>query len=421
MEALTGGAGVILVLPTTTDGQQGPVAGWISTSGWAAAAERVVGHSWVVTPHGVLDIESLRRRAARPARQEQIGRSLGHAMPVTMKTAVKDAREWGRSRRFRVDPRGPWTDAGTPIEFVWQRHELFHRAGVELARDLDVPLVLFVPALLVWQARQWSVRRPGWGSWLERRGEAPALRAATLVACGTEAIADEVSRLGVPSERVLITPTGVDLDLFTRPTDGTEVRRSLGPDAKFVIGWTGSFRRFHGLEQLVAAAPSLPGTVLYFVGDGPERRRIEELAASAGVRAVFSGTVAHDELPRHLAAMDVGVVLADTRSFHYSPLKVAEYLAAGLAVVAPDVEPLMTRLEAGSNSEVYPQGDVAALRAVLEGLAGDATRCAKLRAGALASAPAWSWDEQVRRVRAAVARARGGTEPPDSTEEAVDA
>jgi glycosyltransferase involved in cell wall biosynthesis len=401
----TGGAGVIFVLPTTTDGQQGPVAGWISTSGWAAAAERVVGPTWVVTPHGVLDIESLRRRAARPAQQEQTGRSLGHAMPVTMKTAVKDAREWRRSRRFRVEPRGPWTDAGTQIEFVWQRHELFHRAGVELARDLDVPLVLFVPALLVWQARQWSVRRPGWGSWLERRGEVPALRAATLVACGTEAIADEVSRLGVPSERVLITPTGVDLDLFTKPADGTDVRRSLGPDAKFVIGWTGSFRRFHGLEQLVTAAPSVPGTVLYFVGDGPERRRIEELAASAGVRAVFSGTVAHDELPRHLAAMDVGVVLADTRSFHYSPLKVAEYLAAGLAVVAPDVESLTTRLEPGGNSEVYPQGDVAALRIVLEGLAGDETRCAKLRAGALASAPAWSWDEQVRRVRAGVARA----------------
>ena len=73
-----------------------------------------------------------------------------------------------------------------------------------------------------------------------------------------------------------------------------------------MIGWVGSFRSFHAVEQLIAAAPSTPDTVVLLVGDGPERRRIEQLAREAGVTAMFTGTVPHHELPEYLAAMDVG-------------------------------------------------------------------------------------------------------------------
>jgi hypothetical protein len=57
------------------------------------------------------------------------------------------------------------------VRFVWQRHELFHTAGLDLAAALGVPSVLFVPAPLMWQARQWGVRRPGWSHLLEQFGE----------------------------------------------------------------------------------------------------------------------------------------------------------------------------------------------------------------------------------------------------------
>ena len=404
-------AGVVFVLPTSTQGQLGPVAGWISTSGWAAAAKRVVGHAWVVTPHGVLDIETVRDRATRTtssetARRVPGGRSLLRAVPLPVKTAVKDAREWQRARRFHVASDGPWSSPDAHVEFVWQRHELFHTAGVELARTLDVPSVVFVPAVHVWQGGQWGVKRPGWASQLEQRGEQPALRAATVVACGTDLVAEQVLRLGVEPERILITPTGVDLNRFTPPPDGKEVRARLGLDGKVVIGWSGSFRGFHVLEQLVAAAPRSQETVLLLVGDGPQRARIEALVAEAGIEAVFTGTVSAAELPRHLAAMDVGVVMGDPRSFYYSPLKLAEYLAAGLPVVAPDVAPLGKLLDPDTNAVLYPAGEVSALRRGLTELAADEQRRRHLREGALASAPQWSWDEQVRRVRDALASVR---------------
>ena len=78
----------------------------------------------------------------------------------------------------------------------------------------------------------------------------------------------------------MVTPSGVDLELFDRPPDGRAVRDRYGLADSFVVGWVGSFRRFHAVEQAVDAAAAVPGTRLLLVGDGPERPRIEALAAS---------------------------------------------------------------------------------------------------------------------------------------------
>src|SRR5258706_2749932 len=146
--------GAILVLPTTTTGQQGPVAAWVSTAGWASGLRRTLGEVWIVTPDGVLAPDELRRRASDASLTSTTGGSRPR-VPLVAKTAIKDVREWRRARAFRIDPAGPWR--GREIACVWQRHELFQTAGPELARALAVPSVVFVPAPLVWQARQWGV------------------------------------------------------------------------------------------------------------------------------------------------------------------------------------------------------------------------------------------------------------------------
>jgi len=109
-----------------------------------------------------------------------------------VKTALKDAREYRRARSFRVDPDGPWRDH--ELAFVWQRHELFQVAGYQLASRYASRRPCFVPATLVWQAGVWGVHRPGWARMLERVGERGPLRRADVVACGTDAVVDEVVR-----------------------------------------------------------------------------------------------------------------------------------------------------------------------------------------------------------------------------------
>jgi glycosyltransferase involved in cell wall biosynthesis len=394
----------IFVLPTTTAGQMGPVAGWISTAGWAEAARRELGAAWIVTPHGVLDAAAVRQRATATVPPVQRASGWRRLVPTVLKTLAKDAREAARARRFEVASQGPWTASGRDVEFVWQRHELFHTAGIDLAERLGVPSVLFVPALIVWQGEQWSVRRPGWGGLLERRGEVPALRRATVVACGSDVLAERATALGVDEDRILITPTGADHELFGDAHDRAEVRRELGLDDAPVIVWAGSFRPFHSLDQLVLAAATLPDATLLMVGDGPERERIAALARDHGVRARFTGMVAHEELPRLLAAADVGVVLARTgRPFHYSPLKLAEYRSAGVPVVAPDIGHLRERL-AGRAAAFFTPGDPASLADAMRELVADHSRARDEPAREVHED--WSWDHQVRRVRAALATVR---------------
>jgi glycosyltransferase involved in cell wall biosynthesis len=396
--------GAIFVVADSGTPEQGPVASLLSTAGWAAAAERVLGRSWLVAGDGIVAPGDARRRGSHPSLRSPDRPPLRRRVPAVAKTAARDLRSWQVNRGFAVSPDGPWSDI--PVRFVWQRHELFADAGLRLARDLGVPSVLFVPATKVWEAEQWGTARPGWGRWLERRGERPALVGADLVACGTQQVVDEVLRLGAPPEKVLLTPTGVDLDAFADPPDPAPLRARLGLEGRFVVGWVGSFRRFHAIEQAVEAAATVPDASLLLVGDGPERPRIERLARDLGVPATFTGTVPHDDLPAHLAAMDAGVVLARPgAAFHYSPLKVAEYLAAGLPVVAPDIGQLAERLTDGVDSLLVPPHDPRALGTALRRLRDDPEERARLGKAARAAAEAeWSWDHQVRRVVDALER-----------------
>ncbi|MDQ1457174.1 MAG: hypothetical protein QOH28_2794 [Actinomycetota bacterium] len=405
--------GAILVLPTTLAGERGPVAAGVSTAGWAGGFRRALGETWIVTPAGVVDPDELRRRASDASLAPAAGAGWRQRIPVVAKTAVKDVREWARAKAFRIDA-SPWRDHD--VAFVWQRHELFQTVGPRLAVALGVPSVLFVPAPLMWQASQWGVERPGWGRWLERVGERTPMRSADIVACGSATVAEEVSRIGVDDRRIVITPNGADPGFFRRSPgrDRESIRRRLGLEGRFVVGWVGSFRRFHALEHAVDALVGIENATLLLVGDGPERARMEQLARDRHVNVVCTGTVPHDKVPEHLAAMDVALVLsAGEQPFHYSPLKLAEYLAAGVAVIAPRVGDLPDQVEDGVDALLVNPGDTRQLASALRRLREDPVERHRLgRAASDAAADRWSWDRSVQLVLAAVDRSRDNRTAP---------
>jgi glycosyltransferase involved in cell wall biosynthesis len=334
--------GALFVVPTASDGQRGPLAVWVIAAGWAAAARKRYGEAWLLTPQGVLTAEEARGLAARPVPAREESGGLRRHVPALAKTAIRDARHVAKERRFRRTAfDGPW--ASRRLGFIWQRHELFHRAGFEVARRTGAPLVLFIDAPLVWEHRQWGVRRPGWGGLLERVGERPLFRAADLLVCVSEEVAEEVLRRGGSEERILVSPNAVDTELFGASNSGDKVRERLGLEGRFVIGWTGSFRSFHRLETALEAVAILqeeiPELTLLLVGDGIERPRLEELAGQmAQRRVIFTGTVSNAEIPDYLGAMDAALVLHPGRDhFYQSPTKLREYMAAATPVIAPRI------------------------------------------------------------------------------------
>lgn len=403
-------AGGLFVMPVSSSSKLGPVAVWITAAGWAAAAGRRWGRSWVLTPEGVFTAEDARVRASRPDLGFASRPSWRRHVPAGAKTLAKDVLAVRGARRFKdAGASGPWSN--DRLRLVWQNHQMFHTAGFVAARRAGCPVVLFVDAPLVWEARKWGVRRAGYGGLLERVGEWPQLRSADLVACVSDEVAEQVRVRGVPEERIVVTPCAVDPEVFSPDRSSPRVRERLGLAGKFVVGWVGSFHRWHGvglaIEALARLRPALPDVALLLVGDGAERAAIEAAAVTAGLdNIVFTGTVPHAEVPEMMTAMDVALVLdPGVEEFHYSPLKLREYMACGRPVVAPRVGDIARLLTHEVDGLLVAPGDAVALAATITRLRGSAGLRTALgeaaRQKVLASA---TWDHQLERAVAALDR-----------------
>lgn len=387
-----------------------PGAVWLTAAGWAEAARRRFGQVLMVTATGPTD-PATARTTATTARSTGVPAPARRRRLVTARTAVKDLRDLARALGF-ARRAGKAVPDGTDATVVWQHHEPWQWSGWLLARRCRAPWVLFVDAPVVWESRAWGVRRPGWGRLLERLGEVPQLRRADVVACVSSAVAQEVRRLGAPAERIVVTPCSADPEVFTRTQhDASQVRTDLGLEGRVVVGWLGSFRRFHGLDLLLEAYALArehhPELALLLVGDGAERSSVEdEVRSRALPDVVFTGMVPHDQVPCHLAAMDIGVVVDPGASqWHYSPLKLQEYMASGLAVVAPRSGQVPTTVRDQREGLLVTPNDPVALATCLRALAGDPRLRERLGAAARArSVAAGGWDGQLDQVMARVSR-----------------
>jgi glycosyltransferase involved in cell wall biosynthesis len=220
----------------------------------------------------------------------------------------------------------------------------------------------------------------------------------------SDEVAAELGRFGVPDARILVSPTAVDPERFApRPDVGRGVRDTFGLGDAFVVGWLGSFRGFHGLDIVIDAFARLHEHArlarLLLGGSGTELDDVRALVRRHGLddSVHFAGTIAHTSVPGFLGAMDAAVVSAPRQQpFHYSPIKLREYLASGLPVVAPRVGEIRTFLTEDENALLYDAGDAAGLAHCLMRLSDDRTLARRIgeqgRTLALATS---TWDTRL--------------------------
>jgi glycosyltransferase involved in cell wall biosynthesis len=395
--------GAVFVMPRRSTEWADAPGIWITAAGWAEAARRRFGHAWVVTRDCVaIPDETVAFTRPRP-KVTTSGSRRRIPAPVVVRTGVKDVVRMRTARRLDdVGEQPEWNDVD--LRLVWQHHDLFHTAGEPLARRHGIPLVSYVHAPQVWEAARWGVKRPGWEHLLERHGDRPQLLRSDVVACVSEEVVDEVVRLGVDRARTIVSPMAVDAERFSPEVSGENVRRRYGLEDAFVVGWTGTFRKFHGLEIALEAFArflrSVPKARLFLVGDGSERGTVEELARSLGIEdaVVFNGAAAHEDLPQCVAAMDVTIVTARVgEQFHYSPQKMREYLAVGKAVCAPRIGDVARTVTDGVDALLYEAGDVDGLVSHLERLHGDRELRGRLgAAGRILMLRTGTWDVRLK-------------------------
>jgi glycosyltransferase involved in cell wall biosynthesis len=200
-----------------------------------------------------------------------------------------------------------------------------------------------------------------------RAAERRALLSSTLVIAVSSPLSTYLRELGGPSVHILTLPNGVNPALFDPVrADRAGVRARLGLEDRFVVGWAGVLRRWHGIEVLIDALADLPGVHLLLIGDGPDRPFIEALARERGLadRLTVTGRLPHDSMPQYLAAIDSAVAAADRTGFA-SPMKVVEYMAMGRAVALPRLPNLADLVDDGRTGVFFRPDDAADLARVI--------------------------------------------------------
>jgi glycosyltransferase involved in cell wall biosynthesis len=303
------------------------------------------------------------------------------------------------------------TVAGRSYRLVMQHHRRFHDCGFAVAEAAGIPIVLRLDALEVREEAGWGVHRPGWGRIVENLGELRLIRRADLVASVSEEVDASLAALGVEDERRVVVPNGVDLDAFAPGELDSELKRSHGLDGRCVVGWIGGFRPFHGLELVPDIArglrDSVPEAVLCLIGAGPLRSQVADRIRGLEDVVRIIDPVPHSEVPRWMRSFDICLLLAGRDEFHYSPLKLYEYLGCGRPVVAPRLGEMARVLSDGRDAVLVPPNDPGAIVQAVRRLHGDAAVQSRLGAQGRASAERnGSWDARASTVLEAV-EARG--------------
>jgi alpha-maltose-1-phosphate synthase len=216
-----------------------------------------------------------------------------------------------------------------------------------------------------------------------------------------------------PSRKIARLEWGADTERF-RP--GVSGEAPFATPAATVAIFAGAFRSWHGAINLVRAVRELRargridiGGV--FVGDGPELASVR--AEAEGVPGiVIAGAVPHAQMPAYLAAADIGVAPFEigahrplSLGFYWSPLKIFEYMAAGLPVVAPAVDRIPAIVGNSREGILYDPAQPGALAEALATAAAPEVRRTLGQAARERAVREYSWqahcaalDEAIRRL-----------------------
>jgi glycosyltransferase involved in cell wall biosynthesis/ubiquinone/menaquinone biosynthesis C-methylase UbiE len=234
--------------------------------------------------------------------------------------------------------------------YIYERLCLGNYTAALLSRELQIPYIIEYNGSEISMQKSFDKTAPFYSD-VYLKAEEMAFRQATVISVISEHVRNDLVSRGIDARKILVNPNGADLDSYAPadPATRRQLRDGLGfTDSDRVIGFTGTFGGWHGIDVLAAAVPRIcaadPHAQFLIIGDGTHKAQfdaeVERHSVGARVRRV--GRVPQAEGARLLQACDIYVSPHNTHMvdgrFFGSPTKIFEYMAMGGGIVASDLE-----------------------------------------------------------------------------------
>ena len=308
-------------------------------------------------------------------------------------------------------------------DFIYERASLYATAGGKLAEKFKVPHIVELNAPLALE--QSSYRTTGFGE-LAAQAERWTLTQADAVMVVSSELRKHVTALGVKPARIHVMPNGVDPELFhpnagrrphsmrANPVVHSGSRQRTARPAPWLhagggptLGFVGGLRPWHGVEVLpellVRLSKRHPHIRLVIAGDGQLRGDLELGFRKRGLtkRVTFTGALLHEEVPEVIRQFDIALAPypQHNHDFYFSPLKLFEYMACGVPVVAANIGQISEVVTHGKTGLLYPSGNLTALTACCQRLLADGQLSHAIGGAAAKAVRAkYTWDRNAAQV-----------------------
>jgi glycosyltransferase involved in cell wall biosynthesis len=261
-------------------------------------------------------------------------------------------------------------------DVIYERFSLYSTAGVRASAGLGIPHLLEVNAPLRDEALRFRVLpHADMAEAVERQ----VFAGSDVILAVSQPLADWVRGTGCPTP-VTVVENAVDPTRFAsagaRPAD------------RFVAGFAGSLKPWHGIEVMLAACAiamrEQPALHLEIVGGGPMSVAVGRADLPAD-RVTQHGVVDHAQAIRLIGGWHAGLApYHHLPGFYFSPLKVLEYMASQVCPIASDLGQIHTLLGGGERGVLVPAGDPVALASALASVVADPAAAARRAAAARA-------------------------------------